>query len=56
MKTTSKVFCLFFLCIGIFSMFSAMYGATHQYYLGAVSLGVAAILAQDVKKESRNEQ
>jgi len=56
MKTTSKVFCLLFLLIGIFAMFSAMYGATHQYYLGSVCLGVAAILAHDAKKEASNEQ
>ena len=48
MKTTSKIFSLLFLAIAICAGLAALGGATHQWYLAAVSLFISVILSPEI--------
>lgn len=53
-KTSNKVFTALFMVIAVGSSIAAMYGATHQAFIAALSLIMIILLINDTKK-SRNE-
>ena len=47
MKTTSKIFSLIFLTIGIWATLAALGGATHQWFVSGLSFAMSAVLSSE---------
>jgi len=51
MKTTSKVFAIFFIALGFMAAAGAFYGATHQWFMAGICAFIAIILLFDAAKK-----
>lgn len=52
MKTTSKIFSFLLLAIAICAALAAMGGATHQWYIAAISFIISSVLyPETIKKQ-----
>lgn len=56
MKTSSKIFAVIFLILGITALVFAIGGATHQYWMAYIALFVSAVLTNDSKPSANESQ
>jgi len=57
MRTNSRIFATLFISLGVFAAGTAIYGATHQWFIAGICAVVAfALLADAGKKIESNEK
>ncbi len=54
MKTTSQISSAFMYAMFIIASVAALSGATHQWFLAAISLGVALCMHRDSRKKTES--
>jgi len=54
MKTSSKIFAVLFLVLGLTAAGAALYGATHQWFMAGVCALADIVLLDDILKETKS--
>ena len=56
MKTSSKIFAVLFLVLGLTATGAALYGVTHQWLMAGVCTLADIVLLDDIFKESESNK